>query len=121
MQARINRLASTRKHVLFVATALVASFAAMSAVSPALAAAESQFTAFKECPVKHAELEFCFHATTEKGSFTIGKKTVSIKYPQVLQGGIVEPEENVQEFVGAINESETLPKTAQPVPGGLLG
>jgi hypothetical protein len=120
MQKRINRLASTRKHMLLVATALVASFAAMSAVSPALASAQSQFNEFKECPVANTELEFCFHATTESGSFTIGKRTVPIKYHQVLQGGIIEPEENVQEFVGAKTESNTLPKTAQPVPGGLL-
>jgi hypothetical protein len=120
MQKRINRLASTRKRMLLAATALVAAFAAMSAVSPALASAESQFTKFKECPLKNTELEFCFHGTTESGYFTIGSRTVKIKYPQVLQGGIVEPKPNVQEFVGAANESETLPKTAQPVPGGLL-
>jgi hypothetical protein len=120
MQMRINRLASTRKHMLLVATALVATFAGMSAVSPALASAESQFNSFKECPVKNTELENCFHATTESGSFTIGNRTVKIKYPQVLQGGIIEPEANVQQFVGAVNESETLPKTAQPVTGGLL-
>jgi hypothetical protein len=119
MQKRNSPLVSVRKRML-VAMALVAAIAAVSAISPALASAESQFTAFKECPLKHAELEFCFHATTESGYFTIGKRTVKIKYPQVLQGGIVEPEENVQEFVGAANESETLPKTAQPVPGGLL-
>jgi hypothetical protein len=119
MQKRISPLMSIPKRMLLAMT-LVAACAAVSAVSPALASAESQFTAFKECPLKHAELEFCFHATTESGYFTIGKRTVKIKYPQVLQGGIVEPEENVQEFVGAANESETLPKTAQPVPGGLL-
>jgi len=121
MQMRINRLVSTRRQVLFMAMTLVASVAAMSVASPAFATPKGAFEVFKECPVENTELEFCLHATTETGHFTIGKKTVPIKNPVTLQGGIVEPVENYQLFVGAKTESNTLSKTAQPVPGGLLG
>jgi hypothetical protein len=118
---KVGRLASIRRRTLVVAVALMAPLAALGVASPALATPTGAFAVFKECPLSHAELEFCLHAETKSGYFTIGKKTVPIKNPVTLQGGVVEPQENVQEFVGANNESETLTKTPQPVPGGLLG
>ncbi len=117
----VGCLASIRRRMLVVVVALMAPLAALGVAAPALATPTGGFAVFKECPLGHAELEFCLHTETKSGYFTIGKRTVPIKNPVTLQGGIVEPEEFVQEFVGATNESETLSKTAQPVPGGLLG
>jgi hypothetical protein len=80
-----------------------------------------EFKEFGECPLnKVPSVEFCVHSLSSEGSFTIGKKTVPLVNPVTLQGGYQEgPGESV-EFYGAEN-GETLSKTAQPVPGGLLG
>ena len=56
---------------------------------------------------------------TSGGSVTIGNKTVPIENPVTLQGGYEGVNPNVK-FYGAEN-GETLSKTPQPVPGGLLG
>jgi hypothetical protein len=120
MQKYLNRFAQPRRQTLLVGMALVASVAAMSVVSPAIASAESGFEVFKECPTGNPSVELCLHAKTEGGYFTIGKRTVPIKNPVTLQGGIIEPNEFEQKFVAAKTESNTLSKTAQPVPGGLL-
>jgi hypothetical protein len=78
-----------------------------------------EFAQFAECPLSHAELRFCTFAESSDGFFTIGKKTVPLKNPVILQGGLLETETGTP-FVGAEN-GETLVKTPQTVPGGLLG
>jgi hypothetical protein len=76
-----------------------------------------EFAPFGECPLSHPELRACIFSESSAGFFQIGKKTVPLKIPQILQGGL-EGEEVF--FVGAEN-GETLVKTPQTVPGGLLG
>jgi hypothetical protein len=54
----------------------------------------------------------------------LGKKTVPIVNPVTLQGGVTEPAEVGEEFRShliAATNGETLSKTPQPVPGGLVG
>jgi hypothetical protein len=78
-----------------------------------------EFAQFGECPLSHPAVVFCIYSETTSGFFTIGKKTVPLKIPQILQGGLEETETELA-FVGAEN-GETLVKTPQVVPGGLLG
>ncbi len=101
---------------------LVAMMGLMS-VSVALAKEPTgDFAVFKQCPRFTAGVELCLYATTKSGSVTIGSTTVPInedgKHPIILQGGIKETE-GKQTFVPALN-GETLSKTPQKVPGGLL-
>jgi hypothetical protein len=78
-----------------------------------------EFTPFAECPLSHPKVELCIVSTSSGGFFQIGNKTVPLKVPQILQGGLEEGAEKII-FVGAEN-GETLVKTPQTVPGGLLG
>lgn len=80
-----------------------------------------EYVQFAECPLSQPTLTFCLFSESNGGYFQIGKKTVPLKYPVVLQGGLNVNEETEEvSFIGAEN-GETLSKTAEPVPGGLLG
>jgi hypothetical protein len=90
----------------------------------ASAAPTGEFAKFAQCPLANPTVEFCVYAETTSGLVTTGKKTVPIKNKVVLQGG-ADPVQDGEpfgplNFVGAVN-GETLTKTPQPVPGGLLG
>lgn len=80
---------------------------------------KGEFAQFGDCPLSHASLEACIFSETNGGSFTMGSKTVPLKNPVILQGGL-ENTAKGQVFVGA-EDGQTLSKTPQPVPGGLLG
>lgn len=80
-----------------------------------------EFANFKYCPVNNAAANYCFYSKESSGFLTIGKKTTPVVNPQVLQGGLnVNLETFESSFIGA-ETGQTLPKTPQPVPGGLLG
>jgi hypothetical protein len=80
---------------------------------------KGEYAQFAECPLNNAKVTECIYSLTNGGSFTVGKKTVPLVNPVTLQGGAyLEGEKTV--FVGAEN-GDTLSKTPQPVPGGLLG
>jgi hypothetical protein len=79
------------------------------------------FAVFKQCPRFTTGVKLCLYAQTTSGEVTLNKQTVPIEKTITLQGGITINEETFAEtFVGALN-GETLSKTAQKVPGGLLG
>jgi len=78
-----------------------------------------EYAQFKECPLNRATITDCVFAETDGGGFTVGKKEVPLVNPIELQGGF-EGEGQEIEFYGAEN-GDTLSKTPQPVPGGLLG
>lgn len=80
-----------------------------------------EYTQFAECPLSHPTIVFCTFAETNGGFFTIGKKTVPLKNPVVLQGGLEANEETEEVFFVGAENGETLSKTPQTVPGGLLG
>lgn len=93
-------------------------------VSSASAALTGEWARFNQCPDNNSEVDLCVYAESTSGLFTLGKKSVPLKNKVVLQGGAIE---GVNEepfgpltFVGARN-GETLTKSPQPVPGGLLG
>jgi hypothetical protein len=120
MRKRIRRHTGLRAKALFVIASLVASLAILAAASTALATPKGEFAIFADCPLSVPEIN-CFYAKTESGEFTIGKKTVPIVNPQVLQGGLKETETPpFEEFVAAA-DGNTLTKTPQKVPGGLSG
>jgi hypothetical protein len=96
--------------------------AALVLASGALAAAhhpKGEYAQFAECPLNRATITDCVYSVTNGGSFTIGKKAVPIVNPVTLQGGFEGEGEGIK-FYGA-EEGNTLSKTPQPVPGGLLG
>jgi hypothetical protein len=100
---------------LFIAAALTAM---MLVPSQALASSHhptGEFASFGECPLSHPALTACIFSESNGGFFQIGKKNVPLKNPVILQGGL-----EGSLFVGAEN-GDTLSKTPQPVPGGLLG
>lgn len=97
--------------------------AMLLSASPAFASSHhptGEYAQFAECPLSQITVEFCVYSESTAGFFQIGKKTVPLKVPQILQGGLEEGEEEKGIFIGAEN-GETLVKTPQVVPGGLLG
>jgi hypothetical protein len=104
--------------------AVVVCLGAMSLASTASAASHSpkgEFAPFAECPLNNLTVTACIHSLSNGGSFTIGTKTVPLVNPVTLQGGArLNTTTFEQEFVAAEN-GDTLSKTPQPVPGGLLG
>src|SRR5215472_12465719 len=74
---------------LFIATALMA--AMLVPASQALASShhrKGEYAQFAECPLSHPTLSFCTFAESGGGFFQVGKKTVPLKNPVVLQGGL---------------------------------
>ncbi len=105
---------------LFIAAALMAMLLVPSQALAASHNPKGEYAQFAECPLSHPTVLFCVFSESNGGFFQIGKKTVPLKNPVILQGGleINKAEETI--FVGAEN-GQTLSKTPQPVPGGLLG
>jgi hypothetical protein len=113
-----NPIVSVCRHALVVVAALIVPLAV---ASPALAVPKGEFAVFADCPLSNAELSACLVARTESGEIKIGKQAVPIVNTQTLQGGFIEDRETgAMTFVGAA-DGNTLSKTPQPVPGGLIG
>lgn len=101
---------------------LLAVLGALVFASSALGASHNpkgEYAQFNECPLNRATITDCVLSISNGGGFTIGKKNVPLKNPVTLQGGFEGAGEEVK-FYGAEN-GNTLSKTPQPVPGGLLG
>jgi hypothetical protein len=122
IRSHIARLVPKPHRVLLAVLALAVPLAL---AAPAFAKEPTgDFAVFKQCPRFTKGVELCLYSETTSGSVTIGKQEVPInedkKHPIVLQGGITNAGEEHETFVGALN-GETLSKTQQKVPGGLLG
>jgi hypothetical protein len=103
--------------------AAAAVLAPLAMASPAMAEHHptGNFAPFKYCPLSNKATEICTVANTNAGEFTVGKKTVPITKTITLQGGLHENEKTEElEFIAA-EGAETLSKTEETVPGGLLG
>jgi hypothetical protein len=106
---------------MFVGLAAAVAAVAAVGVPSAMAGYTGGFAAFDQCPVHTAHVNGCIYSPTESGEVTLGKQSVPIVNTQVLQGGLLRPEEEfVKRLAPALN-GETLSKTAQKVPGGLAG
>jgi hypothetical protein len=102
--------------LLAVAVMIASALTALSATS----AFASAYSKFSECPTSNPAVLSCLYAVTESGEFTVGSKNVPIKKPITLQGGL-ELNEKGEIVVVAAKNGETLSKTPQTVPGGLIG
>jgi len=80
---------------------------------------KGEFEQFGECPLSNPSVTDCIFSVSSGGGFKVGTKTVPLVHPVTLQGG-AEGSGEATKFYGAEN-GETLSKTPQPVPGGLLG
>jgi len=97
---------------------------AMFALAPSAALAEEHhptgnFAPFKDCPLANPVVTSCTFAETLSGEFTVGKRTVPINKPIILQGGLHENAKEELEFFAA-EDGNTLSKTPLYVPGGLF-
>lgn len=105
-----------------ITAAVVAACVGLLVISSGASAAphnpKGEFAPFADCPLSNPNIFDCFYALTTSGSITIGKKAVPVKNPVTLQGGLIAGQEFT--FVAA-EDGNTLSKTPQPVPGGLLG
>jgi len=101
--------------------AVMIPLAGLAGVSPALAKEpKGEFAAFKQCPTTTKGVNLCLFSETLSGSVTLNKQTVPIEKTITLQGGIQANEETGAEKFVAASNGETLSKTPQNVPGGLL-
>lgn len=126
----VGRLAGVRRCAIVAAVALVGPLATLGPASPAMATPKGEFAVFAGCPLGNSSVEGCIVTKTESGKFIIGKRTVPIENVITLQGGFEAENpcnfpfagagECRMPFVGAAAGFETLSKTPQNVPGGLL-
>jgi len=101
-----------------------AALLAMLILAPSASAAlTGPYAKFVTCPDSNPSVDGCLYAETTSGSFTMGKKTVPIVNPVVLKGGLDAPGGSIFEELTTVapTDGQTLSKTPQPVPGGLLG
>ena len=128
IEYHVRRLAGTRRRAV-IAVALAATLATLGLASLAVAAPKGEYAVFADCPLSHAGLQGCIVARTESGKMVLGKRTVPIENTITLQGGFEAKNpcnfpfsgkgECRAPFVGAA-DGNTLSKTPQNVPGGLL-
>jgi hypothetical protein len=103
--------------------ALFACLGALAAIQAAVASAHTgEYSKFNNCPSTNQEVTRCIYSDTEGGEVVLGNKKVPIVHPVILQGGYGKANltTHIAKFYGATN-GETMSKTSQPVPGGLLG
>lgn len=101
--------------------AALVSFAVLGFAAQALATKPTgDFVNFGDCPTKVTGVNLCVFGQTTSGEFIIKKTTVPIAKTITLQGGIIENEETEAETFVEATDGNTLSKTPQAVPGGLL-
>jgi hypothetical protein len=109
------------KRLLLAMAALAAMLVPASSAVAAVHHPTGEYAQFGECPLSRTTLRACFYSETSGGYIQMGAKTVPIKNPVVLQGGL-EYDGLFQEVpLIAAEGGNTLSKTPQPVPGGLTG
>jgi len=98
-----------------------ASLAALAFAVPAMALKPTgDFVNFGDCPLNNPSVNQCIFAQTTSGQFSIGATEVPITKTITLQGGLIFIEEPRSETFVAAKDGNTLSKTPQTVPGGLL-
>jgi hypothetical protein len=123
--ARLHAKHASRlsKSMALTVAVLSIAIAALGSASSALAAEHhptGDYTQFDHCPLSNPATEYCIFGQTEKGKIIVGKETVPIANTITIQGGLHKNKATETiEFIGAEN-AETVSKTPQKVPGGLL-
>lgn len=100
---------------------LLGAVVALLCVPAGAMAHEGKFAKFNFCPSKTTGVWKCLQSVTNGGVITLGKKETPIVNPVTLQGGFSEENAEGNSSFFAASGAETLSKTPQPVPGGLLG
>jgi hypothetical protein len=101
---------------------LAASLAAVMLVPASSASAfTGEYARFNTCPLSNPSVVLCLSAESSGGVFTMGKKTVPLVNEVRLRGGLAETEGSEEALFVAPTDGVVVSKTAQPVPGGLLG
>ena len=97
------------------------SLAVLGFAAPALALKPTgDFVNFGDCPLNNPAVNQCIFAQTSSGQFSIGSTEVPITKTITLQGGLIFIEEPRSETFVNAKDGNTLSKTPQNVPGGLL-
>jgi hypothetical protein len=115
----MRKYAERRLHKRILIGAMAMMVAALVAASPALATPKGAYAVFAQCPTEDPGLSICTYGQISKGEFAIGKTEVPIEHTITQQGGGIEVAENLYALLPAKN-GESLSKTEQNVPGGLL-
>jgi hypothetical protein len=102
---------------LLIGVAVIASLAVIGVPS----AMANGYSVFAQCPLGTEEMNGCIYSPTTSGYIKLGKQEVPIVTKEVLQGGLLRPEEPFVKHLVAAKNGETLTKAAQKVPGGLAG
>lgn len=121
MSVRSARTGRKSVRTIAVLAASIAMLAGLVTAAPALALKPTgEWAQFGDCPTGNPAVTVCVLGTTTGGEFKIGSTTVPLTKTQTLQGGLEVIEEgNNERFVNAA-DGNTLSKTPQTVPGGLL-
>ncbi|HET7443259.1 MAG TPA: hypothetical protein VFJ57_01230 [Solirubrobacterales bacterium] len=95
--------------------ALALTLSSVPAASAASGRAGEDLGPFAKCPLARHSIEGCIKAVVKGGSLTVGRGSVPLTAPIVLQGGF----ESVSTGIAVIGASdgETLSAAPQPVPG----
>lgn len=101
--------------------AATASLVVLALASSAFATKPTgEWAQFGDCPLSNPNVVICVFAQTESGEFKISSTAVPLTKTVTLQGGLEVIEEgNKEVFINAA-DGNTLSKTPQTVPGGLL-
>lgn len=119
--SKIGRAARAPRSFAVAALATVALLAAVATASATPFHPTGEYHNFGDCPLGNPAVISCIYSTTTSGEVKIGSTAVPITNPIVLQGGLTENEETFETtFVNAA-DGNTLSKSPQTVPGGLLG
>jgi len=112
-----NRLPA-RRCVLIGAMALAASLAALSGATSAMANPYAKY--FSQCPATEPGVELCIYGEVTGGKVSIGKTEVPITNTIIQQGGAIPTGQPHSYFLVPAKNGESLSKTEENVPGGLL-
>lgn len=100
---------------------LVTALGALGFAGSASAKLTGDFTVFGQCPFANPEVRKCISAVTQGGEIAIGSTKVALVNPVTIQGGFAEQDEEGNARMVAPVNGMAIPKTPQPVPGGLVG
>ncbi len=117
-----DRIKPRRKGVHGAAVALTLALALMLFLAPlALAAPKGVFARFVQCPTREAGVTMCLYLEVTGGVIAVGKASVPIERPLILQGGAVPtggPDPN-EYFVAVRLTAPNAYSNELVVPGGL--
>jgi hypothetical protein len=99
-----------------VAVAAAAMLGLLGSATSASAGLRNDLQRFSNCPFETFGVSKCLYSVTSSGEFVLGKAKVPITVPVIIQGGL-----NGSGEVIPAAKGETVSKSAEQVPGGLLG